>query len=298
MVFPLCLSHWEGNETDMKQFKGKVAVVTGGASGIGRAMAERFAEEGMKIVIADVEATALERARSEMAADGADVTAVRVDVSKYDEVEKLADTAYETYGGAHIVCNNAGVGYGGMCWEIELKDWEWVLGVNLWGVIYGIKAFVPRMIASGDEGHVINTSSIAGVTTGSGMAPYYVSKHGVVTLSEALHHELSMIGSKLKVSVLCPGWVNTRINESDRNRPEGALDESELDPVAQAFRSQVSEALKRGLSPDEVADLVLDSVVKERFYIFPHPRWKNMIQARVENMLNDRLPTIVPPPDM
>ncbi len=282
----------------MKQFKGKVAVITGGASGIGRAMAERFAEEGMKIVIADVEKAALEKAQSEMTAEGAEVTAIQIDASKFSDVERLAKTTQETYGGAHILCNNAGVGMGGRCWEIDLKDWEWVLGVNLWGVIYGIKAFVPMMLASGEEGHIVNTSSIAGVTTGSGMAPYYVSKHGVVTLSEVLHHELAMSESSIKVSVLCPGWVNTRINESDRNRPGGAVDEARLDPVTRQFRTQVSEALQRGLTPAEVAEVVFEGVANNRFYIFPHPHWKSMIKARMDNMLDDRAPSLVQPPEV
>lgn len=282
----------------MKNFTGKVAVVTGGASGIGRAMAERFAEEGMKIVLADVERTALNKARDEMASEGADVTAVQADVSDAAEVQALAQATVDAYGTAHIVCNNAGVGITGDSWDISLEDWDWVLGVNLWGVIYGVKYFVPIMLENGEPGHIVNTSSMAGVTTGAGMAPYNVSKHGVVALSEAMYHELQRAGSKVGVSVLCPGWVATRINESDRNRPHGQIDEEELDDASKQFHSQVSAALQRGLSPESVADLVLESIVKNRFYIFPHPHWKNMIQARFDSMFNDKSPMIVPPPDM
>ncbi|MCH7958865.1 MAG: SDR family NAD(P)-dependent oxidoreductase [Candidatus Hydrogenedentes bacterium] len=281
----------------MKDFKGKVAVITGGASGIGRAMAERFAEEGMKIVIADVEAKALAQAESEMRADGAEVLAVQVDVSKPDEVDALAAKTVEAYGTAHLLCNNAGVGAGGPSWEISLEDWEWVLGVNLWGVIYGIRAFVPIMLKNGDSGHIVNTASMAGLTTTAGMAPYNVSKHGVVTLSEALHHELRQVGSQIGVSVLCPGWVDTKINQSDRNRPGGEVVEGDLNEDTKEFRAAVTEALKRGLAPRDVAELVLRSVIDDSFYILPHPHWKNMIEGRFQDILNNRHPTIVAPPD-
>ena len=281
----------------MKDFKGKVAVITGGASGIGRALAERFAEEGMKIVIADVEPGALEKAEAEMKADGAEVLAVQTDVSDAAEVQALADRTVEAYGTANILCNNAGVGSGGRMWEIPLEDWEWVLGVNLWGVIYGVRSFVPIMLKNGDPGHIVNTASMAGLTTTSGMSPYNVSKHGVVTLSEALHHELRQEESLIGVSVLCPGWVDTQINISDRNRPGGALTEDELDTETKTFREAVTEALKRGLSPEDVAEGVLRSIIDGQFYILPHPHWKNMIEARVQDILQDRSPSIVPPPD-
>lgn len=282
----------------MKEFSGKIAVVTGGASGIGRSMAERFAEEGMKIVLADIEPNALDAARDEMAAEGADVIAVQADVSDYAQVENLARTAEDKFGTVHIICNNAGVGVSGDSWEISVSDWEWVMGVNLWGVIYGVKAFVPIMLKNGESGHVINTSSMAGVTTGAGMAPYNVSKHGVVALSEALYHELQRAGSKIGVSVVCPGWVDTKINESDRNRPAGRVTDEELDEASKQFRTQVAAALRKGLPPEEVANLVHESVVNDRFYVFPHPHWKNMIQARFEAMMKDKAPTIVPPPDL
>lgn len=282
----------------MKEFKGNVAVITGGASGIGRALAERFAEEGMKIVIADVEQAALDRAESEMKADGAEVLAVRTDVSKVEDVEALAAKTVEAFGTAHILCNNAGVGSAGRIWEVSLSDWEWVLGVNLWGVIYGLRAFVPIMLKNEDPGHIVNTASMAGLTTTAGMSPYNVSKHGVVTLSEALYHELRQMDSQLHVSVLCPGWVDTKINLSDRNRPGGPIAEENLGDGAKLFQQAVGQALKRGLAPKDVAELVLESIIDERFYILPHPHWKNMIEARMLDILNGRSPAIVPPPEI
>lgn len=280
----------------MTEFKGRVAVVTGGASGIGRAMAERFAEEGMRIVIADVEEAALKRAEAEMRADGAEVTAVRCDVSKAHDVKQLAELTIRTYDSVHILCNNAGVGITGPTWAIALEDWEWVLGVNLWGVIYGVHYFTPLMLKHGEPAHIVNTASIAGLTSGGSMAPYHVSKHGVVTLSEGLHHEFQMIGANIRVSVLCPGWVDTRINESDRNRPKGAVPEDKLDPMAKAFRDMVGKALKQGMKPREVAELVFKSIQENRFYILPHAHWMNMIEARMHDILEQRDPTTVLPP--
>jgi NAD(P)-dependent dehydrogenase (short-subunit alcohol dehydrogenase family) len=280
----------------MTEFKGKVAVVTGGASGIGRAMAERFAEEGMKIVIADVEDAALRKAEAEMKADGADVTAVRCDVSKAHDVKQLAETAVRAYDRVHILCNNAGVGITGPTWAISLEDWEWVLGVNLWGVVYGIHYFVPMMLEHGEPSHIVNTASMAGLTSGGSMAPYHVSKHGVVTLSEGLHHEFQQVGAKIRVSVLCPGWVDTRINESDRNRPSGAVAEDKMDPMGRAFRDMVGKALKHGLQARDVAELVFKSIMDGTFYILPHAHWKNMIEARMRDILEQREPTIVLPP--
>ena len=280
----------------MTDLKGKVAVVTGGASGIGRAMAERFAEEGMKIVIADVEEAALRKAEAEMKADGADVTAVRCDVSKAHDVKQLAETTVQTYDSVHVLCNNAGVGITGPTWDIALEDWEWVLGVNLWGVIHGVRYFVPIMLEHGEPSHIVNTASMAGLTSGSSMAPYYVSKHGVVTLSECLHHEFQQMGANIRVSVLCPGWVDTRINESDRNRPAGAINVEKLDPMGRAFRERVSKALKVGLKPREVAELVFKSILDEHFYILPHEHWINLIESRMRDILEQRAPTTVLPP--
>src|SRR5438067_2268497 len=202
----------------MKDLKGKVAVVTGGASGIGNGMATRFAEEGMKVVLADVEEGPLADAEKKLTDAGATVLAVPTDVSKGDQMDALAAKTFETFGTAHVVCNNAGVATGGPMWQLTEADWQWVLGVNLWGVIHGVRVFAGRLVEQG-EGHIVNTASIAGLTSAPLMGPYDVSKHGVVTLSETLASELALHGSPVKVSVLCPGWVNTRIHEADRNRP-------------------------------------------------------------------------------
>ena len=206
----------------MKDFKGKTAVVTGAASGIGRGLADRFAAEGMNVVLADVERGALDQAAREMTAAGATVLAVRTDVSKLADIEALAEKAYARFGAVHILCNNAGVGGGRGTWDSTQADWEWVLGVNLWGVINGVRTFVPKMLAGGEDGYIVNTASVAGLIAGAGGPSYTVSKFGVVGLSESMFYELQMAGGKIKVSVLCPALTNTRILEAGRNHPDGS----------------------------------------------------------------------------
>ncbi|MDO8614693.1 MAG: SDR family NAD(P)-dependent oxidoreductase [Dehalococcoidia bacterium] len=278
----------------MKELKGKVAVVTGGASGIGRAMAERFASAGMKVVLADVEQQALDRAESEMKAKGATVASKRTDVSRGDDVEALAKFTVETFGGVHVLCNNAGVGVGGVIWQQTVKDWEWVLGVNLWGVIHGVRVFVPIMIAQGEECHVVNTASGAGLHTRPWLGMYCASKHAVVALSETLYQELSLTGSKVKVSVLCPAVVNTRIGESQRNRPAPLRNDDDsgaavqqMQAMEQAFRA----TLAKGLPPEQVADAVLTAIQDETFYVITHEETKERVRARMEDILEGRSPT-------
>ena len=279
----------------MKDLKGKVAVVTGGASGIGRAMAERFAAEGMKVVLADIEEGALARAESEMLAAGATVASKRTDVSQGEDVEALARFTVDTFGAVHVLCNNAGVGVGGNTWQQTEADWEWVLGVNLWGVIHGIRAFVPIMLEQGDECHVVNTASGAGLHTRPWVAMYCASKHAVVALSECLHHELSLTGSKVKVSVLCPAVVNTRIGESERNRPDvlrnaadAGVPGQQMQAMEQAFRA----LLATGLPPEQVAGTVVDAIKAERFYIITHEETKGRVRSRMQDILEDRSPTL------
>ena len=281
----------------MNDFQGKVAVITGGASGIGRAMAERFAEEGMKIVLADVEMEALHKAEAEMQAEGAEVLAVRCDVSKAHDVKALAQAAVERFDSVHILCNNAGVGMTGNAWEIDLEDWEWVMGVNLWGVIYGIHYFVPIMLENGGPCHIVNTSSMAGLTSGVNMSPYFVTKHGVVALSENLHKELETQEANVSVSVLCPGWVDTKIHESDRNRPKGPVSDADMDDTSKMMKAVVGEMLKDGLPPKEVAAMVFEGVKEKQFYILPHAHWKNHIEVRMEDILEQRSPTMMLPPE-
>ena len=279
----------------MKDFSGKVAVVTGGASGIGRAMAERFAAEGMKVVLADIEQGALDRAESEMRGGGAAVAVKRTDVSRGEDVDALANFAVEAFGAVHIVCNNAGVGLGGTSWQMTVKDWEWMLGVNLWGVIHGIRTFVPIMIAQGDDCHVVNTASGAGLHSRPFLGMYAATKHAVVALSEAMYHELKLTGTRVGVSVLCPAVVNTRIGESERNRPQvlsnagEAANPAQMAAMEQAFRA----ALAAGLPPAEVAAAVLDAIREERFYILTHEETKTRMRAKLEDIIEGRNPRMV-----
>jgi len=204
----------------MKDFKDKVIVITGAASGIGRGIARKATKEGMKVVLADIEKDALIRTKEELKSSGANVISVLTDVSKSEAIEKLAQKTINTFGEVHILCNNAGVSVPGLIWECNLSDWNWVMGVNLWGVIHGIRVFVPIMLQQDNECHIVNTASMAGLSSeGPGNGIYTVTKHGVVALTEILSRELTLMNSKIKASVLCPGFVSTNIAESERNRP-------------------------------------------------------------------------------
>lgn len=254
----------------MDEFAGKVAVVTGAASGIGQALASRFGDEGMRVVLADVERPALEVAAGELGDRiGADrVLAVPTDVRDDGAVEALAAATFDRFGAAHVVCNNAGVGTGGLAWTVPADRWRWIVDVNLIGVANGIRAFVPRMIEQG-EGHVVNTASSAGVLTGPAMSPYYATKHAVVALSESLHFDLQLTGAAVNVSVLCPEWVRTNIADSERNRPaEVAESDLPADPDARAF---IQSLIDGGLDPADVAGTVVDGIRANRFWIFTHP---------------------------
>ncbi len=282
----------------MEQFEDKVAVVTGAASGIGRAMADALAAQGMKLVIADIEPGPLEDAAQSLRATGADVFAVTADVSRAADVERIGEAAIDVFGALHVACNNAGVGGGGVTWEIDEATWDWVLGVNLMGVVHGIRAFTPRIIASGG-GHVVNTASMAGLTSPAFMGPYNASKHAVVTISESMFIELQMLHPEVGVSVLCPGWVRTRIAESDRNRPVGvttsvpAGGDGEAGPVdAEALKSMIESFVAEGLQPAAVAALVVDAIRTRRFWILTHPEWQSMVRDRVDRILSGEDPTM------
>ncbi len=269
----------------MKELKGKVAAVTGAASGLGRAMALAFADEGMDVALADVEA--LSSVESEVRAKGVRAFSARVDVSKAADVEAFARGTLAELKAVHVVCNNAGVSPLGAAWESSLADWQWILGVNLWGVIHGVRAFTPRLLAQ-DEGHVVNTASVAGLISPPGMGAYNVTKHAVVALSETLHHDLRERGSKVGVSVLCPAYVPTGIAESERNRPPELKN-----PIEQpsARHAMLKKAVASGrLSAGEVARAVVAAVREERFYVLTHPRIKGAIQARMEDILGERTP--------
>lgn len=251
----------------MEKLDGRVAVVTGAASGIGRGVARRAVKEGMRIAIADVEATALDDVASELAGAGAEVLAVPTDVSQPDQVEALAARVYEQFGAAHLLHNNAGVFQGGIAWQRTLADWEWVMGVNFWGVLHGIRAFVPRMIEGGEEGHIVNTSSLAGVVTFGYSAPYVASKFAVLGMTECLAHDLKGQGAPIGVSVLTPGLVDTGIAYSTRNRPDEPPSEVQAPDhhfVEQALRDMTGN---EGRHPDEVGDIVFDAVRENRFFI-------------------------------
>lgn len=273
----------------MKDLSDKVAVVTGAASGIGLAMAERFAAEGMRVVLADIEADAVLATASRMLADGRDVASVQADVSNGDDVQHLADVALETYGAVHIVCNNAGVGIGGALWEHTVKDWEWLLGVNLWGVIHGIRTFVPIMIGQGTECHIVNTASAAGLDARPWLGMYSASKYAVVAISEALQQELAMTGAKIGVSVLCPAIVNTRIGEAERNRPAALSNGADVGapPQAQAFGEAFRAMLASGIPPKDVADAVVDAVRNDRLYVLTNPETEARLRTRLDRILND-----------
>ena len=272
----------------MQELTGKVAVVTGAASGIGRALADAFAGEGMHLVMADIEDEPLTVAAKEVEERGTKVLAMRTDVSRGDEVDALAARALEEFGAVHVVCNNAGVGSGGTIWELTEADWQWTLGVNLWGVIHGIRAFVPHLVKQ-NEGHVVNTGSIAGLTSAPMMGPYNASKHAVVTISETLHRELGLNGSAVRVSVLCPGFVRTRIAESDRNRPEHLRNPVQAE-VEEVGRELLRQIIATGLSPEEVARQVVDAIKHERFYVLPHPDMKSLVRTRMDDILEERTP--------
>jgi NAD(P)-dependent dehydrogenase (short-subunit alcohol dehydrogenase family) len=279
----------------MNDFKDKVAVVTGAASGIGRAIADRCANEGMNIVIADIEEDPLNTAREELQAIGVSVTAIKTDVSKAEDVETLAKETIETYGEVHLLFNNAGVGTTSTIWECSLDQWRWVLGVNLWGVIHGVRVFTPLMLKQDTECHIVNTASIAGLDYNTYMGAYGVSKYGVVTLSESLHLELADIDSKVKVSVLCPGAVKTRILESPRNRPSWYVESSDIVSSEAFSKLQVLEDVISGqdsLTSEEVADMTFEAIREERFYVITHRSTFSDIETRMNNILQERNPEL------
>src|SRR4051794_6783314 len=270
----------------MRDFEGKVAVITGGASGIGRAIADRCVNEGMKVVLADVEEAALAQAETELKTAGAPVLAVRTDVSKRSDVESLAGRVLDAFGEVHLLFNNAGVAAGGAPWEATWNDWEWVIGVNLWGVIHGVKVFAPIMLDQNTECHIVNTSSTAGLIAGGGSAPYGATKHAVVALSESLYLTLQQRNSLIKVSVLCPGLVRTDISNAERHRPAELRNEPvTLSPEMQAGLAAFKAAIDAGIPPIQVADMVFEAIKKDQFYILTHPEWTEAIRLRTDKLL-------------
>ncbi|MFA9564401.1 MAG: SDR family NAD(P)-dependent oxidoreductase [Acidimicrobiales bacterium] len=280
----------------MEHLAGKVAVVTGAASGIGLGMARRLAAADMKLVLADIEVESLHAAAADLEATGATVLTQVCDVSDGDQVDALAEAAVDEFGAIHVACNNAGVGSGGPMWELTTHDWEWVLGVNLWGVIHGVRAFVPRMIEAG-EGHVVNTASIAGLTSAPFLGPYNVSKHGVVTLSETLARELAVTEQNIGVSVLCPAWVRTQIHQSSRNRPQDLIPpdleaEETAEGPAAGMAAMMESVIAAGMDPADVADRVHDAIVGNEFYILTHAEFVPFVEARHQAIVDRGSPLI------
>jgi len=279
----------------VREFDGRVAVVTGGASGIGFSLASAFAAEGMKVVLGDIEAPALDEAVGKLEASGAEVIGVVTDVSDAAQVQALADAAVDRFGAIHIACNNAGVGAGGLSWEAPLATWEWVLGVNLWGVIHGLRSFVPILMQQ-SQAYVVNTASIAGLVAGPFMAPYNASKHAVVALSETLHHEMAMMAPHVKVSVLCPGWVRTRIADSGRNRPDGSVEDA---AGVSVLSDLLHTLIDKGMSSDEVAAKVLAAIRAEQFWILPHDApgsfWTEFVNERAQSLVDRTNPVMRSP---
>jgi len=273
-----------------------VAVVTGAAGGIGRALAQGFAAEGAKLVLADVETPALEQAVAELRASGVEVLSVRTDVSSPSEVEALAEAAYDHFGGVHIVCANAGVMQAlGPVWERPLEDFEWVFGVNLWGPLHCVRCFVPRMLAGGESGHLVITGSMSGLTVVPGNGAYQMSKHGVVGLAETLYHELA--ATPLSVSLLCPGFVPTGIISSERNRPDSLRNEAAPPPrpLAGGWSGGATDALKAiAVAPEHVAERVVSAIREDRFWILTHDNAVERVRSRYEPILEGRNPVLDP----
>jgi NAD(P)-dependent dehydrogenase (short-subunit alcohol dehydrogenase family) len=282
----------------VKSFKGRTAVLTGAASGFGLEVARIAAREGMNVVMADVQADALAHAAQEIEASGAQVLAQQVDVSKAEQIEALAAATAQRFGAPHFVFNNAGVGAGGLIWEHSVKDWEWTLGVNIMGVAHGVRVFTPLMLEAakqdpGFEGHIVNTASMAGLLNAPNMGAYNVSKHAVVSLSETLYQDLSLVSDQVTASVLCPFFVPTGIHQSHRNRPAEMRDAgakpTASQRIAQAMSSKAVESGK--VSAAEVAAMVFDALREKRFYIYSHPKALVTVQTRLEDVMLGRNPT-------
>jgi NAD(P)-dependent dehydrogenase (short-subunit alcohol dehydrogenase family) len=279
----------------VKALDGRVAVVTGAASGIGHAMTAHFLAAGMRVVMADVEAEALEKAAAGIGA-GPNVLAVPTDVTSQDAVDALAERTLDAYGAVHVVCNNAGVFTGGLCWEAPLEDWHWLLGVNLMGVVHGIRTFVPILLGQ-EEGHVVNTASMAGVTATPLTGIYNASKHAVVSLSETLYLELQGKGGSVGVSCVCPEAIRTGIGKAERNRPEEhRIGETDLTPERQVVGQAITAAAEAGIGPEVIAERAARAILEERFWVLADDDyWSGVCASRLDGIRQRRNPTFGAP---
>jgi NAD(P)-dependent dehydrogenase (short-subunit alcohol dehydrogenase family) len=281
----------------MDDFENRVAVITGAASGFGREFAQIGARLGMRLVLADVQQDALQSVRAELEAQGAQVLAMACDVRKAEQVQALADATMAQFGAVHLVFNNAGVGSGGLIWENTEADWEWVLGVNLWGVIHGVRIFTPLMLECakkdpGYRGHIVNTASMAGLLNAPTMGVYNVSKHAVVSLSESLYQDLQLVEAPIGASVLCPYFVPTGISQSQRNRPNDVQNDNKPTASQKAAQAMSDKAVSSGkVSAQQVAEWTFEAIRSDKFYVFSHPGALGNVQTRMEDIVQQRNPS-------
>jgi len=279
----------------LEDFEGKVAVVTGAASGIGQALAKRFAAEGMKLVLADVERDALRAAAHGIEASGTDVLSVRTDVAQADDLSALAEATLERFGRVHVLCNNAGVFAGGLSWEAPQTDWEWVIGVNVYGILHGLRAFVPILLEQNEPGHIVNTVSMAGLINTPFSGPYNVSKHAAMSLTETLYHELQTRQTPVGVSALCPELVSTGIGRSERNRPEHLKrHDAEGSPEQGMVEDAIRMSVSGGVDPSMMADRVVEGIRADRFYLLAEEgtHWDAACRQRLEDIRLRRNPNL------
>jgi NAD(P)-dependent dehydrogenase (short-subunit alcohol dehydrogenase family) len=267
----------------MREFNGRVAVITGGASGIGLALAHRFGAEGMRLVIADVDEPRLKTAAAELEGAGYQVLAKRTDVSKAEDVQALADAAVARFGAVHVLCNNAGVGGFQHFDTTGAASWEWQIGVNLWGVIHGCRLFLPILQAQ-DEAHIVNTASVAGIYSYTYLHPYNAAKAAVVALTEGMWREFGAEKPNVGVSVVLPGSIATAITDDERNAPAGHVRRSDADPSLAEFRKMYMAGIAAGMTPAEVAELVLTGIRERQLHIFTHPEMKALVVQRAEDI--------------